>query len=156
MADLGDDRARHKRRSSRLPWFLHRPTAAARRRSAIKIEDALREAISVAREPSAKLWELRATMSLARLFFQQNKRAKGRAMLADIYGCSRRLRNKRLERRQRPARGNRRVDGKCRRNSLVRNAVAENCEGAKFRDRCGAEEALSLVELSGAVRGAAH
>jgi hypothetical protein len=34
--------------------------------------------------------------------------------------------------------------------------LAENCEGAKFRDRCGAEEALSLVELSGAVRGAAH
>jgi hypothetical protein len=29
---------------------------------------------------------LRATMSLARLFFQQNKRAKARAMLADTYG----------------------------------------------------------------------
>ena len=32
------------------------------------------------------MWELRATMSLARLLDKQGKRAGARAMLADIYG----------------------------------------------------------------------
>jgi predicted ATPase len=34
---------------------------------------------------SAKAWELRTTMSLARLLAQQGRRAEARAMLAGIY-----------------------------------------------------------------------
>jgi predicted ATPase len=42
-------------------------------------------AIEVARQQSARSWELRATMSLARLLMTQGKRDEARAMLADIY-----------------------------------------------------------------------
>ena len=44
-----------------------------------------RDAIEVARKQSAKSLELRATMSLARLFASQDRRAEAHAMLADIY-----------------------------------------------------------------------
>jgi predicted ATPase len=44
-----------------------------------------REAIALARNMSAKAWELRATTSLARLLSNQSKRAEARAMLAEIY-----------------------------------------------------------------------
>jgi len=43
-------------------------------------------AIEIARRQSAKSWELRATMSLARLLDRQGKRNEARAMLAEIYG----------------------------------------------------------------------
>jgi predicted ATPase len=42
-------------------------------------------AIEIARAQSAKSWELRATMSLARLLDKQGRRAEARTMLADIY-----------------------------------------------------------------------
>jgi predicted ATPase len=42
-------------------------------------------AIEIARRQSAKSWELRATMSLARLVDKQGKRDEARAMLAKIY-----------------------------------------------------------------------
>jgi len=45
-----------------------------------------REAIEVARRQSAKSWELRATISLARLLEKQGNREEARAMLAEIYG----------------------------------------------------------------------
>jgi predicted ATPase len=45
-----------------------------------------RDAIEVARRQSAKSWELRATMSLARLLAKQGRRAEARAMLSEIYG----------------------------------------------------------------------
>ena len=44
-----------------------------------------RAAIEVARRQSAKLYELRATTSLARLFAKQGKRDEARAVLAGIY-----------------------------------------------------------------------
>ena len=44
-----------------------------------------REAIALAQRMSAKAWELRATMSLARLFEKQGRRDEARAMLAEIY-----------------------------------------------------------------------
>jgi class 3 adenylate cyclase/tetratricopeptide (TPR) repeat protein len=44
-----------------------------------------REAIALAQKMSAKAWELRATMSLARLLASQGNRDKARTMLADIY-----------------------------------------------------------------------
>ncbi len=53
-----------------------------------KIEPAegdFREAIVLAQSMSAKAWELRATMSLARLIASQGRREEARRMLADIY-----------------------------------------------------------------------
>jgi predicted ATPase len=41
---------------------------------------------TIASERSAKSFELRATMSLARLLATQGKRAAARTMLAEIYG----------------------------------------------------------------------
>ena len=44
-----------------------------------------REAIVLAQKMSARVWELRATMSLARLLAEQGRRDEARVMLADIY-----------------------------------------------------------------------
>ena len=48
-------------------------------------EAGFREAIDLARGIGAKSWELRATMSLARLLASQGRRDEARPMLADIY-----------------------------------------------------------------------
>jgi class 3 adenylate cyclase/predicted ATPase len=48
-------------------------------------EGCFQEAIKVARSQSAKLWELRAAMSLGRLQERQGNKAQARALLADIY-----------------------------------------------------------------------
>jgi predicted ATPase len=45
-----------------------------------------RDAIALAREMSAKAWELRAAMSLARLWCDQGKRAEARDLLTPVYG----------------------------------------------------------------------
>jgi class 3 adenylate cyclase/tetratricopeptide (TPR) repeat protein len=45
-----------------------------------------RKAIEIARRQGAKSWELRATMSLARLFDKQCRCDEARAMLGEIYG----------------------------------------------------------------------
>jgi tetratricopeptide (TPR) repeat protein len=45
-----------------------------------------REAIGLARRMSAKAWELRATISLARLLAKLGQPAEARTMLAEIYG----------------------------------------------------------------------
>jgi predicted ATPase len=49
-------------------------------------EASYREAIAIAQRQSAKLWELRAAMSLARLWRDQNKRGEARALLAPVHG----------------------------------------------------------------------
>jgi class 3 adenylate cyclase/predicted ATPase len=49
-------------------------------------EDCYRHALDVARRQSAKLWELRAAMSMARLWRDQGKRDEARELLAPIYG----------------------------------------------------------------------
>ena len=46
----------------------------------------LSPAIEIARQQSAKSWELRAATSLARLWQRQGKTAEARQMLAEIYG----------------------------------------------------------------------
>jgi predicted ATPase len=48
-------------------------------------ERAFRSAIEAARRQSARLFELRATTSLARLLDKQGKRDEARAMLSEIY-----------------------------------------------------------------------
>ena len=49
-------------------------------------ERCFRAAIELARVQQARWWELRATVSLARLLAKQDKRDEARTTLADIYG----------------------------------------------------------------------
>ena len=49
-------------------------------------EACFQQARAIARQQQAKSWELRAAMSLARLWQQQGKRAAARDLLAPIYG----------------------------------------------------------------------
>ncbi len=49
-------------------------------------EDLYRNALSIAKEQGAKLWELRAAVSLARLRRDQGRHAEARDLLAPIYG----------------------------------------------------------------------
>jgi class 3 adenylate cyclase/predicted ATPase len=49
-------------------------------------EEQYRKALRMAQEQEAKLWELRATTSLARLWRYQGKRGEARDLLAPIYG----------------------------------------------------------------------
>src|SRR5205823_3692624 len=49
-------------------------------------EACFRQAIEIARGQSAKAWELRAVMSLSRLWQQQGKKDEARQMLVEIYG----------------------------------------------------------------------
>jgi class 3 adenylate cyclase/predicted ATPase len=48
-------------------------------------EELFRKALSIAREQEAKLWELRAAVSLARLRCDQGRRAEARDILAPVY-----------------------------------------------------------------------
>ena len=49
-------------------------------------EACLQQALAVARRQQAKAWELRAAMSLARLWQQQGKRVEARELLGPVYG----------------------------------------------------------------------
>jgi predicted ATPase len=49
-------------------------------------EDCFRQAIDTARRQQSRAWELRATMSLARLWQRQGRRDEARATLAAVYG----------------------------------------------------------------------
>jgi DNA-binding winged helix-turn-helix (wHTH) protein/predicted ATPase len=49
-------------------------------------EELYRKALGIAQQQEAKLWELRAAVSLARLWSEQGRRAEARALLAPVYG----------------------------------------------------------------------
>jgi predicted ATPase len=51
-----------------------------------KAEVYFERALAVAREQQAKSWELRVTMSMARLWSDQGKRDEARDLLAQVYG----------------------------------------------------------------------
>ena len=51
-----------------------------------KAETYFERALAVAREQQAKSWELRAAMSMARLWRDQGKRNEARDLLAPVYG----------------------------------------------------------------------
>jgi predicted ATPase len=53
---------------------------------AAEAQGCFQRAIEIARKQSAKSWELRATMSLARLLATQGRRDEARASIAEIYG----------------------------------------------------------------------
>jgi predicted ATPase len=54
---------------------------------AAKAEAYLERALAVTRKQQAKSWELRAAMSVARLWRDQGKPQQAREVLAPIYGC---------------------------------------------------------------------
>ena len=56
------------------------------RRGSSQVESYFERALAVAREQQAKSWELRAAMSMARLWRDQGKRDEARDLLAPIYG----------------------------------------------------------------------
>ena len=53
---------------------------------AAKAEAYFEHALAVARQQQAKSWELRAAMSMARLWRDQGKRDEARDLLAPVYG----------------------------------------------------------------------
>jgi predicted ATPase len=53
---------------------------------AIQAEAYFQQALAIARQQQARSWELRAAMSLARLWQHQGKRTAAHALLADIHG----------------------------------------------------------------------
>jgi predicted ATPase len=66
----------------RLQGVLLLPQAGA---EAGHAEACFQQALTIARRQQAKSWELRAAMSLARLWQQQGKRAAAQALLAPLY-----------------------------------------------------------------------
>jgi predicted ATPase len=54
--------------------------------TASEAETAIEKGIAVAQRQNAKSWELRGTMSLARLRAEQDRRAEARDLLASVYG----------------------------------------------------------------------
>ena len=61
---------------------LKSPELGSRR----KLKRISRRALAVARQQQAKSWELRAAMSLARLWRDQGKMQQARELLAPVYG----------------------------------------------------------------------
>jgi predicted ATPase len=53
---------------------------------AASAEGLFRRALGIAREQQAKTWELRAAMSLARLWRDQGRQGAARQLLAPVYG----------------------------------------------------------------------
>jgi predicted ATPase len=71
-------------------WFeaeliRHRALLLLRQGNAEAAEQLYRKALSIAREQEAKMWELRAAMSLARLRSDQGRRAEAHDLLAPVY-----------------------------------------------------------------------
>jgi class 3 adenylate cyclase/predicted ATPase len=64
-------------------------------------EASYQDSIAIARQQSAKLWELRSAMSLARLWRDQGKRSEARELLAPVYGWFRRASARRSCKRRR-------------------------------------------------------
>ena len=72
-------------------WFAaelnrHKGQLLLRQGHSEAAEELYRKALSIAREQEAKLWELRAAVSLARLRRDQGRHAEARDLLAPVYG----------------------------------------------------------------------
>jgi predicted ATPase len=65
--------------------YRHKGQLLLRQRHSEAAEELYRKALSIAQEKEAKLWELRAALSLARLRRDQGCRAEARDLLAPIY-----------------------------------------------------------------------
>ena len=88
--DVVSDALRETERSGegQLAPELHRIAGmlAVTQSKLVEAEESFRRAIKIARTQGARMWELRATTSLARLLDKPSRRDEARQMLADIYG----------------------------------------------------------------------
>jgi class 3 adenylate cyclase/predicted ATPase len=66
--------------------YRHKGQLLLRQGHAEAAEELYRKALTIAVEQEAKLWELRAATSLARLWGEQGRRAEARELLAPVYG----------------------------------------------------------------------
>jgi len=85
------DNPRHRRRAhatslSITELYRHKGRLLLSRRKFDDAEKLYRKALSIAREQEAKLWELRAAVSFARLRRDQDRRTEAFDLLASIYG----------------------------------------------------------------------
>jgi predicted ATPase len=70
----------------RGPSHLRRNRAEIARARCGEGENVFERPLSVSRQQHAKSWELRAAMSMARLWRHQGKRKEARELLAQVYG----------------------------------------------------------------------
>jgi predicted ATPase len=87
---LSDDALRIAERTGER-WFAaelnrHKGQLLLRQGYSEAAEELYRKALSIAVEQEAKMWELRAAVSLARLRRDQGRRAEARGLLAPVYG----------------------------------------------------------------------
>jgi predicted ATPase len=66
--------------------YRHKGQLLLRQGRSAAAEELYRKALGIAKEQEAKLWELRAAASLARLRRDQGRRAEARELLAPVYG----------------------------------------------------------------------
>jgi predicted ATPase len=59
---------------------------ATREPDSVQVQASFKHSLAVARQQQAKSWELRAAMSLARLWRDQGKASEARELLAPVYG----------------------------------------------------------------------
>jgi len=76
---------------TRVRWYAaevnrHKGELLLRQGRSDAAEELYRKALSIAQEQEAKLWELRASVSLARLRRDQGRRSEARDLLAPVYG----------------------------------------------------------------------
>jgi predicted ATPase len=82
-----ENRSRESVSSSPVPRFSGSPVLSSSARFPVSSpEDSFLKAIEIARRQSAKSWELRATVSLVRLWQSQGKKKQAHKILAEIYG----------------------------------------------------------------------
>src|SRR5262249_35472540 len=74
-----NQKSKVKSQKSKIPTTQH-PTSSAQ-----EAEACFQQALEIARRQHARLWELRAAVSLARLWQQQNKVDEARELLEEIY-----------------------------------------------------------------------
>ena len=67
-------------------FIVHRSSFIVHRSAEAEAEECFWRSIEIARRQSAKSLELRAVMSLSRLWQHQGKKEEARQMLAEIYG----------------------------------------------------------------------
>jgi len=66
--------------------YRHKGLLLLRQGQAEPAEKLLGKALSIAQQQQARLWELRAAVSLARLYSERGRPTKARDVLAPVYG----------------------------------------------------------------------